>query len=83
MAGMSIMVGPKWMHLDRCGLCGEHDANSQDDGKSKYVKHDQIVAVSDAVTMAPQQSSAQLRHYMQLASPLAESPCKNIAQDSA
>jgi hypothetical protein len=51
--------------------CGEHDANSHDDDKSKYLKHEQIVAVADAVTIAPQQP---VRRNMQLA----ESPTKHI-----
>ena len=43
---------------------------------SKYLKHDQIVAVSDAVLIAPQQSAAQLRHNMAMAGP--SSPGKHI-----
>jgi hypothetical protein len=70
-AGIRIMEGPGWMELHRCG---EHDANSHDDDKSKYLKHEQIVAVADAVTIAPQQSASQLRRNLQLA----ESPTKHI-----
>jgi hypothetical protein len=53
----SNMEGPDWIQLDRCG---EHNANSHDDDQSKYLKHEQIVAVADAVTVAPQQSASQL-----------------------
>ena len=68
-AGIRIMEGPEWMQLDRCG---EHHANSHDDDSSKFLKHDQIVAVADAVTVAPQQSASQLRRNLQLA----DSPSK-------
>ncbi len=64
------------MQLDRCG---EHNANSRDEDKSKYLKYDQIVAVTDAVIIAPQQSAAQLRRNMQLAG--RDSPGKNIARE--
>ena len=74
LAGIRIMEGADWMQLDRCG---EHNANSHDEDKSKYLKHDQIVAVTDAVTIAQQQSAAQLRRNMQLAGP--DSLGKNIA----
>ncbi len=70
-AGILIIEGPDWIQLDRCG---EHNANSHDDDQSKYVKHEQIVAVADAVTVAPQQSASQLRCNLQLA----ESPTKHI-----
>jgi hypothetical protein len=70
-AGIRIIEGPGWMELHRCG---EHYANSHDDDKSKYLKHEQIVAVADAVTIAPQQSASQLRRNLQLA----ESPSKHI-----
>ena len=67
------MEGPDWIQLDRCG---EHhdDANSHDDDKSKFLKHEQIVAVADAVTVAQQQSASQLRFNLQLA----ERPTKHI-----
>ena len=39
------------MQLDRCS---EHYANSQDEDSSKYLKHEQIVSVADAVTLALQ-----------------------------
>jgi hypothetical protein len=45
------MEGPDWIQLDRCG---EHNVNSHDDDQSKNLKHAQIAAVSDAVTVAPQ-----------------------------
>ena len=70
-AGIRITEGPDWMQLERCG---EHNANSHDDDHSKYLKHEQIVAVADAVTVAPQQSASQLRRNLQLA----ESPTKHI-----
>ncbi len=70
----AVMESADWMQLDQCG---EHNANSHDEDKSKYLKHDQIVAVTDAVTIAPQQSAAQFRRNMQLAGP--DSPGKNIA----
>jgi hypothetical protein len=70
-AGIRIMEGPDWMQLERCG---EHNANSHDDDQSKFLKHEQIVAVSDAVIVAPQQSASQLRRNLQLA----ESPTKHI-----
>jgi hypothetical protein len=50
------MEGPGWIQLDRCGE--QKNANSHDDDKSKYLKHDQIVAVADALTVAPQQSAS-------------------------
>ncbi len=55
--------------------CNERNASSHDDDESKYLKHNQIVVV---VTISPQQSAAQLRRNMQLASD--ESPGKKIAQ---
>ncbi len=70
------MEGAYRMQLDRCG---EHNTNSHDDDKSKYLKYDQIVAVTYAVTIAPQQSAAQLRRNMQLAGP--DNSGKNIAQE--
>ncbi len=33
LAGIRIMEGADWMQLDRCG---EHNANSHDEDKSKY-----------------------------------------------
>ena len=45
------MEGPEYMQLDRCS---EHYANSQDEDSSKYLKHEQIVSVADAVTLALQ-----------------------------
>jgi hypothetical protein len=41
--------------------------------------YNQIVAGTDAVTLAPQQSAAQLRRKMQLAGP--DSPGKNIVPE--
>ena len=75
-AGIRIMVGPGFKQLDRC--C-EHDANSHDEDKSKHLKCDQIIAVTDAVTVAPTLSAAQLRRNMQLADP--DSPGKKIGLD--
>ena len=40
------------MELDRTG---EHKQDTL-----KYLKHEQIIAVADAVTIAPQQSASQL-----------------------
>ncbi len=37
LAGIRIMEGANWMQLDRCS---EHNANSQDEDKSKYLKYD-------------------------------------------
>jgi hypothetical protein len=70
--GIRIQYSPDWMQLDRCG---EHNANSHDGDRSKYLKYDQIVAILDAVTIALQLSAAQLRRNMQLA----DSPSKKIA----
>ena len=75
-AGIWISEGTGWKQLDRIG---EHNADSHKQDKSKYLKHDQIVAVADAVTIAPQQSGAQLRRNMAMAGP--SSPGKLI--DSA
>ncbi len=73
-AGIRILYCPDWMQLDRCR---KHNANSHDDDKSKYLKYDQIVAISDAVIIAPQLSAAQLRRNLQLA----HSPSKKIAPE--
>ncbi len=62
------------MQLDRCG---KQNANSHDDAKSKYLKYNQIVAISDALTIAPHLSAAQLRRNMQLA----DSPSEKIAPE--
>ena len=51
------MEATGWKQLN---LIGEHNADSHKEDKSKYLKHDQIVAVADAVTIALQQSAAQL-----------------------
>ena len=56
--------------------CVEHNANSHDEDKSKFLKYEQIIAVTDAVTVAPTLSAAQLRRNMQLADP--NSPRKRI-----
>ncbi len=37
LAGIRIMEGSDWMQLDQCG---EHNANSHDQDKSKYLKYD-------------------------------------------
>ena len=60
------MEAPGWKQLDRIG---EHNADSHKQDKSKYLKHKQIVAVSDAVMFAPQQSAAQLRRNLAMACP--------------
>ncbi len=67
------MEGPGWKQLHRFG---EHYASSHKEDKSKYLKHDQIVAVADAVLIAPQQSAAQLRRNLSMAGP--SSPGKLI-----
>ena len=63
-AGIRIQYGPDWMQLDRCG---EHNASSHDQDRSNYLKYDQICAIADAVTVAPNLSAAQLRRNMSLA----------------
>jgi hypothetical protein len=73
MAGIRIMEGRGWKQLHRFG---EHNVNSHKQDTSKYLKHDQIVAVSDAVLIAPQQSASQLRRNMAMAGP--SSPGKLI-----
>ncbi len=70
------MEGADWMQLD---LCCEHNANSHYEDKSKYLKYDQIGVVTDAATIALQQSAAQFRRNMQFAGP--ESLGKNIAPE--
>jgi hypothetical protein len=72
-AGIRIMEGPGWKQLHKFG---EHDASSHKEDKSKYLKHEQIIAVSDAVLIAPQQSAAQLRRNLSMAGP--SSPGKLI-----
>ena len=52
-------------------------ANSHDEDKSKYLKYDQICAIADAVTIAPNLSATQLRRNMSLA----DSPGKKIAPE--
>ncbi len=58
-------------------ISGKYTANSHDDDKSMYLKHSQIIAVSDVVTFAPLNSAAQLRRNLQIADP--DSPSKTIA----
>jgi hypothetical protein len=70
MAGISIMDGPEWMQLDRCG---DYNAKSHDDDESKNLKHDQIVAVTHALTVAPQSAAQLLRNIH-----FAEGPNKHI-----
>jgi hypothetical protein len=72
MAGIRTTEGADWMQLDRCCT---HNANSHDEDKFKYLKYDQIVAVTDAVTIVLQQSAAQLHHNMQLAGPDSPGNC--------
>ena len=57
-ARIRITTGPEFTQIEKHG---EHNPNSHDEDKSKYLKHDQIVAVSDAVTIAPNISAAVLR----------------------
>jgi hypothetical protein len=67
------MEGRGWKQLHRFG---QHDASSHKQDTSKYLKHEQIIAVSDAVLIAPQQSAAQLRRNLSMAGP--SSPGKDI-----
>ena len=57
-ARIRIKTGPDFTQIEKHG---KHNVNSHDEDKSKYLKHDQIVAVSDAVTVAPNLSAAVLR----------------------
>ncbi len=75
-AGIRIMEAVGWKQLDRIG---EHNAESDQEDKSKYLKHEQIVAVTDTVTIALQQSAAQLRRNRAMAGPT--SPGKLIEQE--
>jgi hypothetical protein len=72
-ASIRITESPDWIQLKRCG---EHNPNSHEDDQSKFqvLKHEQVFAVAEAVTGAPQQSATQLRRNLQLA----ESPTKHI-----
>ena len=72
-AGIRVLEATGWKQLDRVG---EHNADSHKEDKSKYLKHDQTIAVADVVTIAPQQSAAQLRRNMAMAGP--SSPAKLI-----
>ena len=47
--------------------CGLHDASSHENDGSKYLKHDQIVAVHDAAVTVPQLSDTVLWRNLQLA----------------
>jgi hypothetical protein len=73
MAGLQVMEGPGRMQLDRC--C-EHHVESHDADASKYLTYNQIIAVADGVTIAPQQSAAILLRNIQMAWP--SSPGKII-----
>ncbi len=64
------------MQLDQCG---EHNASSDDDAQSRYLKYNQIIVVTDALTTAQQQYAAQLRRDVQLAG--TESQDKHIVPD--
>ena len=55
---------------------GEHNQNSHDDDKSKYLKHKQIVAVHEGARICPQQSAAVLRRNLSAAAE--NSPEKQI-----
>ena len=62
-ARIRIIIGHEFMQLERHG---EHDANSHDEDRSKYLKHEQIIAVSEAVTIVPNLSASILRRNMQM-----------------
>ncbi len=56
--------------------CCEHNVDNHMYDKSMYLKYEQIIAVSDAMTTAPYQSATQRSHNMHLTGP--DSPGKNI-----
>jgi hypothetical protein len=58
------VIGRDFVELQHSGL---HDASSHENDGSKYLKHDQIVAVHDAAVTAPQVSGTVLRQNLQLA----------------
>ena len=63
---MRIVEGRTCKTMERCG---EHHASSHYEDKSKYLKHDQIVVLSEAVRTAQALSAAELRYNMQPADP--------------
>jgi hypothetical protein len=63
------VFGSDFVELQRSGL---HDASSHENDGSKYLKHDQIVALHDATVTAPQLSGTMLLQNLQFA----ESPNK-------
>jgi hypothetical protein len=73
-AGIRIQTSPSLIQLDRSG---EHHANSHDEDKSKFLKYNQIIAVTDAVAIAPNLSAAELRRNMQIS----DSPGKKMKAD--
>ena len=62
-ARIRIIIGHDFIQLERHGV---HDVNSHVEDRSKFLKHDQIIAVSEAVTIAPNLSAAILRRNLQM-----------------
>ena len=62
-ARIRITTGPEFTQIEKHG---EHHVNSHDEDRSKYLKHDQIIAVANAVTVAPNLSAAVLRRNLQM-----------------
>ena len=58
MPGLELRPAPSSLKSKKHG---EHHVNSHDEDRSKYLKHDQIIAVANAVTVAPNLSAAVLR----------------------
>ena len=73
-ARIRITIGPDFTQIEKHG---EHNVNSHDEDRSKYLKHDQIIAVSDAVTTAPNLSAAVLRRNLQMV----DAPGSSIGTD--
>ena len=62
-ARIRITTGHEFKRIEKHG---EHNVNSHDEDCSKYLKHNQIIAVSDAVTIAPNLSAAVLHRNLQM-----------------
>ena len=60
-AKVRIITGKNYQRLE---FYGTHDENSHANDGSKKLKHNQIVAIHDAVIVAPKQSAAVLRRNM-------------------
>ena len=63
-AKLRVTIEKEAIQLDFCGV---HTPSSHDDDKSKYLKHNQIVALKKAVTIAPNQSACHIRRNLQRA----------------